>query len=217
MSDQDRYCPLCQNAHVEDYFEDRKRAYLKCKTCSLVFVPPEFYISIAEERSRYELHDNDPADEGYTGFLKRIVDPLVKEHPDFGDCLDFGCGPAPVLAEMLAEEGFTVTAFDPIFRPDAAFAASYDVITATEVFEHLRNPAFEIENLVSRLSPGGTLAVMTRILEESIDFADWHYKNDKTHICFYAWESFERIAERFGLNAERIDRDIVFLRKETDA
>ncbi len=54
-----------------------------------------------EERAEYDLHENSIEDMGYVNyldnFLIKAVDPYINE----GQALDFGCGPEPVLAELL--------------------------------------------------------------------------------------------------------------------
>lgn len=207
-------CPLCGALEPAVFHNDRQRAYLHCDRCSLVFVPAKFHVSEAEERARYDLHENSPEDEGYRKFLARIVGPLVDRYPSKAACLEFGCGPEPVLAQMLEEKGFTVTSYDPFYQRNAPVEGPYDVITATEVVEHLRTPGVEFERLSGLLNNGGTLALMTRLRDDEVDFGTWHYKNDNTHICFYDWTTIEWIAKHFGLQATRIDKDIIFLRKD---
>jgi len=42
-------------------------------------------------------------------------------------------------------------------------------------------------------------------------FKTWHYKNDPTHVCFYAIETFQFIAEYWGYDLEIINDDTVIL------
>ena len=105
--------------------------------------------------------------------------------------LDFGCGPAPALAELLQQQGFEVALYDSFFRPDsAALDGDYDFICATEVVEHLRDPDQVFRNLFNMLKPGGWLAIMTKLVIDQEAFSQWHYIRDLTHICFYCRNTF---------------------------
>jgi hypothetical protein len=84
----------------------------------------------------------------------------------------------------------------------------------TEVIEHLRDPKFELERLVSMLNPNGFLSIMTSFYNESIDFKTWWYKNDFTHIAFYSHQTFEYIAKRFNLELFYYDHKSVVIFKK---
>lgn len=68
-------CPLCQNQRTHHYFEDKRREYLQCEQCSLVFVNPDQRLDAESEKAHYDLHENNPDDLGYRRFLSRITDP----------------------------------------------------------------------------------------------------------------------------------------------
>ncbi|MFP4520609.1 MAG: methyltransferase domain-containing protein, partial [Fibrobacterota bacterium] len=137
-------CPLCKQKETLFYKADKRRAFFICEDCGLIFVPPRFHLSPDEEKSRYEKHENNIENEGYKNFLQKIIKQIEKAAPYGASCLDFGCGPVPVLSEMLREKGFEVKEYDLFFKKDdSAFKSKYDVITASEVLEHLRNPLAE--------------------------------------------------------------------------
>ena len=73
----------------------------------------------------------------------------------------------PALAAMLRERGLTVALYDPFYAPDeSVWSRAYDFITATEVLEHLHEPARELDRLFAALRPGGWLGVMTKPMRE---------------------------------------------------
>jgi len=88
------------------------------------------------------------------------------------------------------------------------------VITATEVLEHLHDPARELDRLFAALKPGGWLGVMTKPIREPSALDNWHYIRDLTHVCFYARETFEYVGARWGAEVEVIDEDVVLMRKK---
>jgi SAM-dependent methyltransferase len=178
-------------------------------------VPPRERLGAAEEKARYAHHENDASDAGYRAFLSRLLEPLLAAVGSEAVGLDFGCGPTPVLAEMLRARGHDVAIYDPFFADDAAvWQRSYDFICASEVFEHLHHPAREIDRLVASLCPGGVLAVMTGLSPPSADaFAGWHYIRDPTHVCFFDEAVFRYIAERWQLTPQLAATNVVLLRR----
>lgn len=176
-------------------------------------MPAEYHLDATAEKAQYDLHDNRPDDPAYRRFLTRAADAVTARLAPPARGLDFGCGPGPTLSIMLAEAGYDMTVFDPFYAADSGvFATDYDFITATEVFEHLRDPKGELERLLSCLRPGGWLIVMTRRPHgDRESFAAWHYIHDPTHVCFYSLETFDWIARHFGLIAETVADDVVAL------
>ena len=50
------------------------------------------------------------------------------------------------------------------------------------------------------LKPGGILAIMTNFYSEEIDFDEWWYQRDPTHVSFYSIKTFEWLSESFNWN-----------------
>ncbi len=168
----------------------------------MVFVPDEFVISPAQERARYELHHNDPDDEGYRQFLSRLLDEVTPRVPPEAHGLDYGSGPEPALVGMLREFGFEALGYDLYFAPDeSALATVHDFITCSETVEHFRRPLMEFDRMDAALAPGGLLAIMTSMPEGDWDagrFAGWHYPTDETHICYYSVRTMEWLAAHYS-------------------
>lgn len=212
------HCPLCGGPPGEFFCGDRRRDYLRCGTCALVYVPSRWLLDAAAERAQYDLHDNRVDDPAYRRFLSRLADPLLArlEAPCHG--LDFGSGPGPALAAMLEEAGHRVSLYDPFYAPDrTVFAARYAFVTATEVVEHLHRPGEELDRLWSLLEPGGWLGIMTKLVTEREAFRGWHYKNDPTHVCFFSRRSWVWWAAEKGVRPEFEAADVILLRRPTNA
>jgi hypothetical protein len=208
------HCPLCQCADVADYFRDRRRPYLQCGQCSLVFVPQEFLLDRAAEKAEYDLHRNDVDDPRYRSFLSRLAHPLVQRLAPGASGLDFGCGPGPALAHMLREAGFDVAVYDSFYVPDeSVLEQRYDFICATEVVEHLHRPGPELDRLWSQLRSWGWLGIMTKLVRDAEAFATWHYKNDPTHVCFFSAQTWRWWAQRQGATLSIIGADVILLGK----
>ncbi len=180
------------------------RRFMRCPVCELIFVPDEYHLSPQDEAARYRLHENTLSNEGYVRmFLEKIA--LVHRYcPDARTVLDYGCGPEPVLAQLLRREGCDCNGYDPYFVPVLP-ESSYDLVISTEVFEHFRDVRAELCRIRSLLNPGGFLAVMTSLHDQIRDFENWWYITDPTHICFFGIRTFEWIEKEFGFKIKYTD------------
>src|SRR5574341_1213819 len=173
-----------------------QRSYMHCPDCDLIFVPHGFHLSPQDEAARYRLHENSLSNEGYVRMFAEKIELIHRYCPGIHSALDYGCGPEPVLAELMKMNGFDCDVYDPYFFP--AFPGKpYDLVISTEVFEHFRDIKGELRKIRSLTNPGGFLAVMTALHDQVKDFGDWWYPGDLTHICFFGLRTFEWIAEEF--------------------
>ena len=202
-------CPLCREAATGIFYEDH-RVYYRCSICCLVFVSPAQRLSASAEKAEYDRHQNSPQDPRYRQFLQRLFDPLAARLAPTSQGLDFGSGPGPTLSVMFQESGHRMNIFDPFYAPDEqVFQQQYDFITASEVVEHLHDPARDLERLWSCLKSGGLLGIMTKRVIDREAFARWHYKADPTHVCFFALETFVWLAERWHADLAVPGNDVV--------
>ena len=210
-------CPLCRSTNVVNYYSDPIRDFLQCQICSLIFVPSIQFISAEEEKSQYDLHQNHPNDQGYRKFLSRLLTPM-KEKLKPGDCgLDFGSGPGPTLSIMFEEQGHPMKIYDHFYADDDyVLQQQYDFVTATETVEHLHRPKTELENLWGILKPGGYLGIMTKLVIDRKAFTNWHYKNDRTHVCFFSQQTFNWLAEFWQAKLEYLGDDVIVFQKPVE-
>jgi len=209
----DQTCPLCQHSEATPFFQEH-RDYFKCSECSLVFVPPQQYLSKNEEKAFYDLHENRSDDPGYRHFLSRMFKPLSQQLKENSFGLDFGSGPGPTLSIMFEEAGHEMEIYDSFYAPDIqVLQQQYDFITATEVIEHLHHPRIELDRLWSCLRPNGLLGIMTKRVLNQEAFQNWHYKNDLTHICFYSLETFQWLANYWNATCSVPEKDVIIFRK----
>ncbi len=207
-------CPLCQSVCTQFFHQDKKRTYRYCSVCWLVFVPSEFHLSVEDEKAEYDLHENSLNDVYYRRFLGRLFKPMQQRLPVAAKGLDFGCGPAPALANMFCEAGYKVALYDIFYQPDlAVLGRKYDFVSASEVFEHLAQPGEVIDQLWHCLTPGGCLGVMTKRWIDYGRFTRWHYKNDPTHIIFFHLNTFIWLAKRLSGFVTVCADDVVILQK----
>jgi SAM-dependent methyltransferase len=200
-------CRVCGAAALIPFFA----GYHRCTAC-LATLADSLPDRETEERE-YRLHQNQVFDPRYRRFLQKLFDALCARVALPSEGLDYGCGPGPALATMLAEAGHEMTLYDPLFVPEpAALERTYDFITCSEVAEHFHAPAEELDRLAKLLRPGGLLAIMTCFQTDDARFGGWHYRRDPTHVTFYRAETFMHLARLRGWGCEIPEKDVAILR-----
>ena len=198
-----RNCPFCAVPPEPGPWPDMHgRPLRRCPACRLLYADAADLPPPDRERDRYLLHRNTPDDAGYVRFLRRLWTPLRPLLPAGAHLLDYGSGPAPVLAEIVRADGFPCAAYDPFFAPAPPPEASapYEAILACEVVEHFHRPLESWRHIRSLLAPGGHLAVMTSLPPDAPEaFSRWPYAGDFTHVAFYTRETLQRIADLLHL------------------
>ena len=210
-----KMCPLCKSSLIQPFHQDLRRKYLRCEQCNLVFVEPQFLPSAAQEKSTYDLHQNNPHDLDYRKFLSKLATPLLSKLPPQSYGLDFGCGQGSALVAMLEEAGHKIEKFDPFYANNPqVLAAKYSFITCTEAIEHFHKPAQEWAQLLAMLKPNGILGIMTKLMINREKFAAWHYTHDQTHVSFFSRKTFEFLAQRDNLSLEFVANDAMIFQKK---
>lgn len=206
-------CPLCSTEHVGFYSLDPLgRDVLHCPTCYLNFVNPTSFLSLEDQKSRYDFHQNTLESSGYIDFLNRCILPTLPFLEKGWSGLDYGSGPGSepdglqggsVLSILMKRDhGMFVDCYDPVYSPKTPGMKweeknIYDFVFSTEVWEHFTEPEADIRIIQDILKPRGVLAVMTTSWDENTDFSRWHYAKDDTHVCFYHGKTMEWIALNF--------------------
>ena len=211
-------CPLCSHSKVEFLFRQKQfeRHFYHCKNCDLRYVQRDETLSLDSQKSRYEKHDNSVRTTGYEKFLRRLVDPLVEYVDKCSHGLDFGSGPYPMLVEILKEDGYSnVESYDPIFanNKNVILDKKYQFVTCCEVIEHMRSLQDDLDSLFSCVDEGGVLIISTAIVTEAVDFQNWYYILDETHVNFFSLKSFEYICAKAKLALVSVENDLLVLKK----
>lgn len=202
-------CPLCNSAS-EKFFENKNQLYYLCQNCKGIFLSKELLPDRDSEVTRYKQHNNDVDDIRYHKFVSPIVNSVLKDFSLENSGLDFGAGTGPVISKLLIEKNYKIEQYDPFFKnlPDL-LKNKYDYIVCCEVIEHFHKPAKEFELLRSLLTERGKIYCMTNILNKNIDFKNWYYKEDYTHVFFYQHETFTFIKKVFGFSEVQITNNLI--------
>ena len=203
-------CPLCDSAGVTSMFSHSVRSFVECSVCDLLFTTPSSDLSLAQEKKRYEQHNNCPTESGYLRHLDRMRIQLAP-HLKSGSCgLDFGCGPAKGMSRLFESAGFVMENYDPFFGPALPQQKrQYDFITCAEVVEHFRDPKTELYLMQSLLKPGGWISIMTNLREGDRRVPTWWYLRDSTHRSFYSKRTIEFIAGMLSWRINSMKEEIV--------
>ena len=207
-------CPVCLGSNTELSNKIEGKEYFRCHTCQVLFLTPKYHLSLEEEKDRYTQHNNEIYDLQYRNFLSALYEPLTQKLRSGMKGLDYGCGPGPALAEMFRENNYIIDIYDPYFFPDKTLLErKYDFITCTETAEHFYEANKEFNRLDSLLKEGGWLGIMTNFYNDSINFEDWYYRKDPTHVVFYSKQSFEVIASIMSWSVEIPANNVVLFSK----
>ncbi|HVM33231.1 MAG TPA: class I SAM-dependent methyltransferase [bacterium] len=206
------YCPLCRQAMSPFHTTLKGRAYHLCPTCRFILLDPALHSSDQAQKERYREHKNSADNPGYVAMFQKFIDACVRPFAKPAcRTLDLGCGPGPVLAGLLREAGHPTEIFDPFFFPQIP-PGNFDLVTLTEVLEHLPDPVAALRPWVGRLAPGGLLAGMTRFHpDDPLKFGAWPYRRDITHVSFYVPKTLDIVARALGLSARFTDGERYFV------
>lgn len=168
--------------------------FFNCNTCGVIFRDQKTFLGATAEKSRYDKHKNDVTDIGFQKSVQPLVDSVIQYFSNEAKGLDYGCGNGPVATTILEKKGYEIALYDPFYAPDKkVLERKYDFIICNEVIEHFYQPKEEFKKLAALLKPNGKLICGTAICYPTIDFDNWFYKNDPTHVIFYTTTSLDLI------------------------
>ncbi len=206
-------CRLC-NHETRTFWKNGEKEYFKCNNCRAVQLSPAHYISAEAEKDRYLTHNNDIADVRYQNFVNPITSRILVDFSPDSHGLDYGCGTGPVAASVLKKENYQVALYDPFFVEDhTVLNNKFNFIICCEVMEHFYQPAEEFKMLSSLLYPGGKLYCKTSLFSDNTDFEKWYYKNDPTHVFFYATKSLEWIKDTNNFSSLEVSEKLIVFTK----
>ena len=205
-------CPLCNSTAA--YFNTfNTRIYNRCTSCASVFLDTRDLPDAQDEKQRYDLHENNFQNEGYIKFLSPLINAVLDNEKPSAIGLDFGSGPNPVLSNILKQKGYSIAQYDIFYaNENENLHKKYDFIICCEVIEHFHNPANEFKRLKSLLKASGRLYCKTKLLDKTIDFKMWSYKNDFTHSFFYTRLALKQIKKSLGFSELIIHQDFFILK-----
>ncbi len=203
-------CKICNKPTISFIDKRNNWEFFHCQKCEFIFKNPKNYVDKTNELKQYSHHNNTMESSGYVEMFKKFINFIFKPYTqDIKTALEFGSGPGPVLSELLKQKGLKVDIYDKYFSPQKVYEnKKYDLITSTEVIEHIQNPLEVFELFSNHIKKDGYLALMTQFHKNKEEnFKKWWYKNDPTHICFFRPYTFEVLANMNGF--EVLSNDLI--------
>lgn len=170
---------------------------------------PKHYLKPEDERRRYELHENTCENQGYVDMFERFWSVVLPHIQNVKTVLDYGCGTEPVFAKILRQKEYSVDTYDKYFAPQRVYQEkTYDLVTLTEVLEHIADPTKLFALLAKHVRPGGYIAFMTLFHPENDEaFLKWWYRRDPTHISFYSIKTIDYLCKSSNMALLFTDRE----------
>jgi SAM-dependent methyltransferase len=120
--------------------------------------------------------------------------------------LDYGAGSSK-FGQLLAEDGYTVECWDPMWGDVPLPIKQFDLITCFEVFEHTPNPVETMKEIVSMLRPTGKLLFSTQVTDSvrplTVDW--WYFTPRGGHISHHSFRSLTLLCKAVGLKLNSYD------------
>ena len=202
-------CRICQNDTRELVHPSNGQVFHECLNCHFISKDPAFYLDSEKEFEVYERHENSIEDPRYVAFFEKFLNAAVLPFVSEGKkAFDFGSGPSPVLAQLLERDyGYNVAIYDLYYAPERTYPGQkFDLITTTEVVEHIPEPLDTFAELTTLMKEDSILAVMTLFHpKDDSKLWGWHYIRDFTHISFFTPEAMQIIADKVGLEVVYCD------------
>lgn len=169
--------------------EVNKMILYQCLNCN--YLKKKYIPTALEEKARYDYHK---IDDTYFQYMKQVyqrIEPFLLE----GVSLDFGCGKAHTLCDILNKNKRLCDYYDLYYFPKYPNRL-YNNIILIEVFEHIEDIYSFLRNLRQKLEKQGRILIMTQPIPKCI--VDWWYLRDITHISFVDEKTMTMLASLLG-------------------
>jgi SAM-dependent methyltransferase len=219
-------CPGCGGTRTSVVDLDGRHELQQCEACELVFAtaygdPDEIYVEgYLTGDTEFGLDLFHPLFQEFLDFAAdKRLDVIEAVRPERGSLLDVGCGSGEVLAAA-QRRGWTVAGAEPVpqsveiarrrgldvraaMLQDAGFdEASWDVVSAFHVLEHLTEGTDFLRLVARWAKPGGLVVIEVPnwgSFDRSRKGADWPGVRPLEHVAHYSPTTLRRTMERAGL------------------
>ena len=215
-------CAICSSDKSVLFHNKDSFNIVKCVNCELVYVSPRLTFEELEEfyaTSYYEYVDS------YDHDLRRRKGAIkwIRKYKSSGKLLDIGCSVGSMLeaakkyfdplgidvAEWSLEEArkrnlnvLNGTLDDLKFEKE-----TFDVITFTEVIEHIHDPVSFLKEVNRVLKPEGVIYITTGNIDgfrARRDGNKWYYLTPQYHIYFFSPKTIRKILKQSGFEVLEI-------------
>jgi len=192
-----RHCPVCHFSFVSNLWTDYERIYSKDYYTGKGADPlVDYLFELQQPRQAIRLYE-------WRGIL-RVVKSLIDISP-VTNWLDFGCGNGGLVRYCLEREKCHITGFEEGWIKEEvancgiplldsghldALDATFDVVTAIEVLEHVTDPLQVLKRIRRLLKPGGLFFCTTGNARPFRNrLLSWRYVVPEIHVSFFEPET----------------------------
>ena len=215
-------CPLCRSHRLSKLFSLKKEQFVRCEDCGLVHInpKPDTKVIISTYQDGYSRSYEKKADKKTkraTRYVKRLRSKIKKT----GRWLDVGCS-AGFVVKASQDEGFESHGIDidpngidyaknrlnltnvrQTTIENAGFEkASFDIISAYDVIEHVENLHTFTAQLKTLLAPGGLIDLITPNLSHWTvpnDLKRWKEIKPSEHLYYFNKRNLHSLLGRHNL------------------
>jgi len=218
---QKRSCPVCNEDNAVKIFEKEGGVYVKCLTCTMVYLNPVFtdealtHYYQSNHSVQSEIVENNDA--FYTTIYTQGLD-SIEHHTTRGDILDVGCS-SGVLLDLAKKRGWSTygielnqkeftyaqskghTVYNALLET-IDFEMQFNAITLWDVFEHIKDGEHYLDLMKNLLAPNGVIflqipssdSLAAKILQEKCNMFD-----GLEHVNLYGVDTINILAKKCGL------------------
>jgi len=215
-----RECPACNSRERRLIGEKNGFEIFVCADCSTLYTG---HVPAADETENYDEYYSE-SNLTVPEFVRTRVSEIVSGFSKYrrtGNFLDIGFGAGTVL-DIASEQGWKVSGLE-VSKPavdrarmrgfdvfhgglsDAGYAAGqFDVITSSEILEHLPDPIGDLKEIARILRPGGLFWATTpsaRSLSFRLLKLEWSVLSPPEHIQLYSRRGASLMLESAGFSS----------------
>lgn len=130
--------------------------------------------------------------------------------------LDYGGGTGR-MAELLREQGFSATTYDPFSIHNQLPSCRFDLVTCLEVAEHAPFPAQTIASMNSLLNEDGAILFSTLLQPDNFDALglNWWYAGPRNgHVSLYTSEALAQLFAAHRMRVTSLSEGLHFAYRE---
>lgn len=233
-------CPLCNSNRYQDIYKERGvLGIVRCIDCDLIYVNPRLknpegvYWGDADKYFKeakliFEGKASHHRDQNYIEDLN-----LIYQYKPEGNFLDIGTNMGFFLRNAKGFKGWNLYGVEPspslsdiarkyfglniktAFLEDAKFENDYfDVVTMTDVFEHITNPDKILTEIGRILKPDGILFVKVpnglfnlfkfKIAKRMGKLKDYDIFDSYEHVVHYSDKTLKKMLEKYGFKVIKV-------------
>jgi SAM-dependent methyltransferase len=224
---EERACPVCGDSAQHKLFVKGGGQYVRCASCSMVFLNPVFKDAALADYYRHNTAAQAAAHGSEEAFYRRIYGAgmdLAQHHVRRGDLLDIGCS-GGLFLDVARERGWKTFGIE-LNEQEVVIAESkghqvwnaeigaltterrFALISLWDVFEHIKDGVGYLRALADRLAPDGAVfmqipsadSLAARVMREHCNVFD-----GLEHVNLYGQATINQAAQRAGYDVLAIE------------